>query len=182
MAVQKIAMTETDFEQFVALPENAERLFEFIGGEIVEVVSNGYSSEIGARMIFQLSLFVLPRGLGRITGADGGYRISGERYMPDAAFISKTKQPEPFRGAWNPTPPDLAVEVLSPSNTDAEMRIKIVNYLQVGTVVWVINPDARRVEVYAPGQPPRIVGIDGTLDGGDVLPEFALAVKEIFAE
>lgn len=182
MVVQKTVTTAEEFDHYALLPDNAGRLLELIGGEVIEVVSNGVASEIGMFLGSSLTAFVRPRGLGRITGADGGYMIGSERYIPDAAFIAKQKQPKPSRAAYNPTPPDLAVEVLSPSNTDAEMRINIVNYLQVGTLVWVINPDARRVEVYAPGQPPRIIGIGGTLDSGDVLPEFTLAVKEIFPE
>jgi len=181
MAVQKLGVTETEFDQFVLLPENAGRLFELVGGEIVEVVSNGYSSELGGLMVTWLNVFVRPRGLGRVTGADGGYMIGSERYIPDAAFVSKQKQPEPSYAAYNPTPPDLAVEVLSPSNSPAEIRIKVVNYLRVGATVWVVDADQQRVEVYMPGQPPRVLGIGDTLDGGDVLPGFELAVREIFS-
>ena len=182
MVVQTKPVTAEEFERFVMLPENAERLFELVGGEIVEVVSNSESSELGALMIILLGSFVRPRGLGRITGADGGYIISGERYLPDCAYISKAKQPKRSRVAYNPTPPDLAVEVLSPSNTPTEMRIKIVNYLRAGVLVWVVDPDLQRVEVYAPDQPPRILGLTDTLDGGSVLPGFTLAVKDIFSE
>lgn len=182
MVVQTTHVSAEEFERFAALPENAERLFELVGGEIVEVVSNSESSELGALMIFFVSSFVRPRGLGRVTGADGGYVISGERYMPDCAFVSKQKQPNRSRVAYNPIPPDLAVEVLSPSNTPAEMRIKIVNYLHAGVLVWVVDPDLQRVEVYAPDQPPRILGLSDTLDGGAVLPGFTLAVKELFSE
>ncbi len=182
MAMEKIGTTVEDFERFVALPENAERSFEFIGGEIVEVVSNGESSEIGALFVAMLTLFVRPRKLGRITGADGGYMIGGERYIPDAAFISIQKQPKRSRAAYNPIPPDLVVEVLSPSNSPADMRIKVVNYLRAGTAVWVVDPDLQRVEVYVPGQPPRILGVNDTLDGGAILPGFELVVKDIFSE
>ena len=66
--------------------------------------------------------------------------------------------------------PDLAVEVLSPTNYADEMRIKVVNYLLAGTTVWVVDPINKRVEVYIPNQSPFIVGIDGELDGGTVLP------------
>src|SRR5690349_21483398 len=125
MVVQTARMSLEEFEQFIALPENAERSFELVGGEIVEVVSNSESSEIGGLFVTALNNFVRPRGLGRVTPADGGYMISGEPYIPDAAFISKEKQPKRLRVAYNPVPPDLAVEVLSPSSTPAQMRIKI---------------------------------------------------------
>jgi Uma2 family endonuclease len=49
-------------------------------------------------------------------------------------------------------------------------------------VVWVVNPDAQRVTVHRPDAPPKTHGINDTLDGGNVLPGFTLAVKDIFAE
>lgn|SRR5690606_23305261 len=141
MAIASRIVPVEEFDRFVLLPENAERMFEYIGGEIVEAVSNNYSSEIGARFLIVIGMFVLSNDLGRVTGADGGYQVSGERYIPDVAFVSKAKQPEP---------PDLAVEVLSPTNDADDMRIKVVNYLRVGTVVWVVDPINKRVEVYVP--------------------------------
>ncbi len=61
------------------------------------------------------------------------------------------------------------------------MRVKVVNYLSVGTTVWVVDPDRQQVEVYVPGgQPMRKLGLDGVLEGGDVLPEFSVVVRDIF--
>lgn len=108
--------------------------------------------------------------------------VSGERYIPDAAFISKTRQPTPSHDAYNPLAPDLAVEVVSPTDDPAAMRIKVVNYLRAGTTAWVVDPYKKHVEVYAPGQPVRIMGINDILDGGTLLPGFMLTVKDIFAD
>jgi Uma2 family endonuclease len=181
MAVQTKRATVEEFDQFVQLPENADRLFEYVGGEIIEVVSNNYSSEIAARILIEIGIFVKNKNMGRVTGADGGYMVSGERYIPDVAFISREKQPEPSHEAYNPTPPDLAVEVLSPSNDLSDIRIKLVNYLNAGTVVWIVDPDKKQVEVYASGQAKKL-GLNDTLDGGAVLPGFTLPVKEIFPD
>lgn len=180
--VIKRTVTGREFDEFVMLPENADRMFELIGGEIVEVVSNGKSSRIGMKVGARITIFVDEHGLGYVTGADGGYRVSGERYIPDAAFVSKQRQPQPSNEAYNPIAPDLAVEVLSPSNTDTEMRIKVVNYLRAGTTLWVVDADKKQVEIYSPKHPPKTVGVDGVLDGGDVLPGFTLPVREIFPE
>src|SRR5690349_6364449 len=125
MVVQTARMSLEEFEQFIALPENAERSFELVGGEIVEVVSNSESSDIGGLFVTSLNNFVRPRGLGRVTAAAGGYMISGQPYIRDAAFSSKVKQTIRLPAAYNPVPPDSAVEVLSPSSTPAQVRIKI---------------------------------------------------------
>lgn len=183
MVLQIQPVSSREFDQFIRLPENADRNFELIAGEIVEkMVSNPRSSKIGLRVGGRLSVFVEDRGLGVVTGADGGYMVGGERYIPDAAYISKARQSAQPDEAYNPLPPDLAVEVLSPSNDDEEMRVKIANYLAAGTLVWVIDPDKQRVEVYLSGQPAKILGINDTLDGAHVLPGFSLSVGSIFAE
>ncbi len=128
-------------------------------------------------------MYLSRNDIGHFTGADGGYMVSGERYIPDVGFIRYDRQRELLSvEGYNPLPPDLAVEVLSPSNTDDKMRVKIANYLLAGTFVWVVDPEDKAVEVYAPGKPVKILTVDGILDGGDVLPEFTLAVKDIFAE
>ncbi len=175
-------MPVEEFERIAVLAENADRRLEYIGGEVVEVVSNNYASMIAARIAARLVLYVDEHGLGYITGADGGYQVGTDRYIPDAAFISRAKQPEPPRHTWNPHPPDLAVEVLSPTDEPDIVRLKVASYLSAGTVVWLVNPDKQQVEVYAPGQAPQRIGIGGTLRGGDLLPGFELAVQDVFRE
>ena len=77
-------------------------------------------------------------------------------------------------------PPDLAVEVVSPSDEPRQRSIKITNYLAAGTVVWMVYPLARELEVHAQGQRVRIYGVEDTLEGGDLLPGFEMAIKDIF--
>jgi Uma2 family endonuclease len=182
MAVQKKPYTVEEFDAFAALPENAERLLEFVGGEIVEVPSNPYSSKIAMRMGRFVSVFVDDHNLGHVTGEAGGYWVSGERYAPDVAFISKERQPELAHEGYNPNPPNLAIEIVSPSDDERKLRIKLANYLAAGTLVWVVYPQSREVEVYAPGQPMKLVDINGVLDGGEALPGFKLAVHDIFPD
>ena len=173
--------TVEEFERVVSLPENSDKLFEFIGGEIVEMVSNNYASEVAALIIYFMQAHLRGSGTrGRITGADGGYIVGEERYIPDVAFISYQKQPKPSHDAYNPNPPDLVVEVVSPTDSQRQLTIKISNYLAVGTVVWVVRPDVQEVEIYAPGQQVEIFGINDTVSGGEILPGFELAVKDIF--
>lgn len=182
MAIQRTHVSAEEFDQFVVQPENINRLFELIHGEIVEVVSNGYSSILGARLAGRLSIWADTFELGWVTGADGGYMINGERYIPDVAYISKAKRPTPSYDGYNPIAPDLAVEVLSPGNAPLDMRVKIFNYGLAGTVVWVVDPDTKLVEVYTPGQAAQVLTIEDTLDGGTLLPNFTLALKDLFKE
>jgi Uma2 family endonuclease len=175
-------LTAADFEHIASQPENRDKRLEWIGGEIVEVVSNSYSSQIGITLGVYLGMYVLQNKLGRLTGADGGYIVGDERYIPDVAYVSFARQPETPHTAYNPIAPDLAVEVLSPNDDHAALRIKIVNYLRAGTTVWVVDPERQQVEVYAPDQAPRMLRAAETLDGGAVLPGFSLPLKTIFPD
>ena len=168
------------FDDFVQRPENADKLFEYIGGEIVEVPSNPRSSQIGIGLAFHLLTFVDANNLGHVTGEQGGYMVAGERYAPDVAFISFQRQPKLPATGYNPNPPDLAIEVLSPTDTERRLAIKLHNYAVAGTIVWVIDATEKLVDVYVPGQPVRTLTEDDILDGGTVLPGFTLAVRDIF--
>ena len=181
MVIREQKMTVEQFDDWVKLPQNAEKLFEFIGGEIVEVPSNPYSSHIGTEISFRIKLYLHERNIdAHVTGEQGGYMVSGNRYAPDVAYLSKAKQAKLVRTGYNPNPPDLAVEVISPTDADSNITIKVANYLAAGTVVWIVRPETKKVEVYTPGQPVQQLGEEDTLDGGAVLPEFKLPVKAIF--
>ena len=82
-----------------------------------------------------------------------------------------------------PMAPDLAVEVLSPSDRMADALAKVAMYLQAGTqLVWLVNPTTRKVMVFRSEMDLVTLGESDTLDGGDVLPGFSVPVAEIFAE
>lgn len=176
-------LTVEEFDALALLPENADKVLEFIGGEIVEVPSNPYSSSLASEVSYYFKHFLKHSDIqGHITGEAGGYWVSGERYAPDVAFISKAHQPELVHEGYNPNAPDLAVEIVSPTDSERKLRTKVTNYLAAGTLVWVIYPESKEVEVYAPGKPMQLFNADGILDGGHVLPGFKLAVKDIFPE
>jgi Uma2 family endonuclease len=101
---------------------------------------------------------------------------------PDVAFVTTRRADEQcqnvraFEGA-----PDLAVEILSPSDAPAEVRIKVAEYLAAGTrLVWVVDPESKTVTVYSSLFAPRVVGEGDLLDGEDVVPGFSVLVREIF--
>ena len=181
MAVQAhIRVSVEEFEKVAMLPENANRRLEYIGGESVEAVSNSLSSQIAMRVGAKISNYVKAHDLGYVTSADGGYKVSGEDYMPAVGFISKARHPKRPRDTWVPLAPDLAVEVVSPTDRAREISIKAANYLNAGTLLWYFHPDEQEVNVYEPGKPVKTLGIKDMLDGGKVLPGFQVALKDIF--
>jgi Uma2 family endonuclease len=103
---------------------------------------------------------------------------------PDISFVAAAKIPtEGVPSGFWPGAPDLAVEVLSPSNRAGEILDKVADYLAAGTrLVWVIDPEARTATVFRLNGPTSRVGEDGVLDGEDVLPGFALKLVEVWVK
>lgn len=102
---------------------------------------------------------------------------------PDVAFVSYARWPTPVmarESAWNVVP-DLAVEVVSPTNLAEEIDNKITDYFQAGVrLVWVLYPDSGRIYVYQSPTQVSIVERTGTLDGGEVLPGFRLPIAQLY--
>jgi Uma2 family endonuclease len=183
MVINQHPITIEQFDTFVEHPENANKLFEFVGGEIVEVPSNAYSSKIATRISGYIFAYLIANDIGHLTGEHGGYKVEHERYAPDVAFISYiTHSGELDKQGYHSTPPDLAVEVLS-SDSNAEnatLMVKIGNYLAVGTVVWVVRPDKETIEVYQPSKPVETYRKGTGVSGSDILPDFELSIDDVF--
>ena len=161
-------------------------VYELVDGTLVEKPVGLEASCLAGAILAILRAFVRPRRLGKVSGADGTMRlIAGLVRAPDVAFISWDRLPG-GRVPKAPIPglaPDLAVEVLSKSNTPAEMKRKREEYLANGVrLIWIVDPKARTVEVFAPRRKPVTLRETDTLDGGKVLPGFSLALAELFAE
>jgi Uma2 family endonuclease len=175
--------TEADL---VAFNDRKISICELVDGALVEK-GMGYSeSDLALVLAGYLRAFVVPRNLGLISGADGMMRLlPGLVRVPDLAFASWDRIPGRRRpaGAVAGFAPDLAIEVLSRSNTQAEMARKRREYFEAGVrLVWEIDLPTRTVAVY--DAPERSTVLDATqiLDGGDVLPGFALPLADLFGE
>ncbi|MBC7811571.1 MAG: Uma2 family endonuclease [Burkholderiales bacterium] len=186
MAIEKQLHTIEEFDEFIARPENADRMFEFIDGEIIEVPSNAYSSEIAIFIAAALLWFLRGKNWGHVTGEHGGYIVGGYRCAPDVAYISRERQPKLARKGYNPNPPHFVVEVMSPTDTDKDtakaFAKKLKRYDEAGVFVWVVHPEEQRVEIRAPGQPVQIANIDDVIDAGEALPGFSMAVRDFLPE
>lgn len=180
MAIQLTKpMTVAEFDDWV---RDQTDDYEYVGGEIFTVVSNNYCSMIAARLLTFVGMYLLSHDVGYVTGSDGGYWVNGERYIPDVGFISKAAQPLPSHESYNPNPPELAVEVISPTDKERTMLVKLSNYLAAGTQVWVVYPDEREVHVHHPGKGATILTVDDTISGDDLLPGFELRIRDIFPD
>lgn len=181
MVLEKQKLTLDDYDAFITRPENAGRIFELIDGEIVEKIPSFTPSRIAAGLLFLIQSYLARQPLGFVTGADGGYRMpGGQIFIPDVGFILKVRLPEiPEREVL--IPPDLAIEVKSPTDKRRDMRRKAEAYLDAGTqLVWLVFPEDQVVEVYRQEVDVITIGREGVLRGDDLLPGFEISVETIF--
>jgi Uma2 family endonuclease len=122
---------------------------------------------------------------GIVTAGDSGYLLARNPdtvRAPDLSFVCRERLAQlGIPSGVFPGAPDLAIEVRSPGNTDAELSAKVEDYLAAGTrLVWIVDPRARRVIVHRPLEPPVVLHEHDALDGGDVVPGFRVRVDELF--
>ena len=170
----------------VEVERRESRLCELVDAVLVEKVMGYRESLLAVAIATALKSFVSPRNLGLVTGEAGMARLfPGLVRIPDVAFASWQSLPE-RRVPEEPVPelaPDLVVEVLSPGNTDAEMDRKRAEYFAAGVrLVWIVDPERREVDVWTGPELSSTLVEGDTLDGGAVLPGFALAVRDLFEE
>ena len=186
MAAEPTTATWLTADDLLAMPEDGNR-YELHRGELVSTPMSSYeSSDIAMGIGSLLRAFAHSQGLGRVAGADGAFILARDPYtvrIPDASFVRMDRLPPPEqRRRFLELAPDLAVEVVSPSDSANDVQEKVREYLDYGVqLIWVVHPIQRTVTVYRPDHSAQVLYEDESLDGGDVLPGFSLVVAEIFA-
>jgi len=163
-----------------------QKCYELVNGELIDMGNSGalhgYTCSI---LVMALMNYVLPRGLGVVLDSSTAFTMkNNNKRSPDISFVSKDKLqgleqlPESFLDGA----PDLAIEVLSPHNTIAEIDQKVVEYLENGSrLVWVINLKLHYVLVYRSTQEPdRLLKQSDALDGEDVIAGFTMPLSALF--
>ncbi len=170
------------------LPEYADQRLELVEGIVIVMSPTGGQHGVVALEIGTwIRGYVKSNRLGYCTGAGTAYvlfknpdgRDTGR--APDVGFVRADRLPEGPPEGYIPFAPDLAVEVVSPGDSASDIHDKVTDFLRCGTrLVWVLYPRSRTATVHTP-EGARTVDAQGTLDGGDVLPGFSLALGELFA-
>jgi Uma2 family endonuclease len=159
---------------------------ELIDGTLVEKAMGYIESFLAVEIIYLLRSFLERHDLGIVLGEAGTLQILDNQVrVPDVCFIAWEQFPN--RQLPNePIPslvPDLAIEVLSASNTEGEMQRKLHDYFTAGVrLVWYIDPQTRSAKSYTAEDQCVEVAESQSLSGGDVLPGFELPLKELFAK
>ena len=167
-------------EEFLRLPDDG-RKWELVDGEAREVPA-GPEHDV---MVINIGAMLKPfaRGRGVLAGSQAGFRMaSGNVRSPDVSFTRKERMPggEPSEG-FEDFAPDLAVEIISPSEQPDERTRKVAEYFGAGAEqVWHLFPDTKRVTVYYSPIHTAAFGPEEMLDAGDLLPGFSCRSEELF--
>lgn len=168
------------------MPDDGLR-YELVKGELVKMAPAGSEhGDLAMRVGWRLGQYVENHNLGKVFAAETGFRIASNPdtvRAPDVAFISKGRVEEAglVEGYW-PGAPDLAVEVISPTDIYTAVQAKVLDWLDAGTLmVAVVNPRQQTVTVYRSRTDITILTGNDILDGQDVVPGWTLAIRDLFA-
>lgn len=166
--------------------DREKRLYELVSGVLVEKALGVQESFLATLIAGLLGEFASRHDLGFVLGADGMAQLApGLVRIPDVSFISWRQMPSHRvpRVAMLGFAPDLAVEILSPSNTSREMQSKLQDYFAAGVkIVWYVEPGNRTVEVFTAVDRVVLLHESQDLAGGPLLPGFVLSLRELFAQ
>jgi Uma2 family endonuclease len=165
-----------------------DMLYEVVDGKIVEKTVGAFELEIAGILHVQLGMFVSTRRIGRAL-IEMTFRIDHARDLqrrPDVAFVSGARWPVrrrvPDVAVWDMVP-DLAVEVVSKTNTADDVQQKIHEYFKAGVSrVWVIYPRQQVVYVYSSPAEVQVLELGQELDGGELVPGFRLPLAALFQD
>ncbi|MCZ6678005.1 MAG: Uma2 family endonuclease [Candidatus Poribacteria bacterium] len=179
---QQTLMTADDLWK---LPDDEHR-YELVKGELRQMPPAGSEHGVRAvRITWRLAQYVEMNKLGCVFAAETGFKIAQNPdtvRAPDVAFVRQSSIPENGipAGYWEGAP-DLAVEVISPGDTYTAVAEKVDQWLQAGcSLVWVVNPRRRTVEVYRAPDDFTILKAEDILDGEAVVEGFQCRVAELF--
>ena len=161
--------------------ENDFEGYEYVKGELVPMAPPSMEhGEISIKVIRYLDLHVHTHQLGHLYTAETTFQLGDRVVKPDVAFVSTNRLPEDRRQG-SPVPPDLAVEIVSPSDKHYDITEKAFAYLKAGTrLVWVIEPVAKTVMVYRSETDFTLLTSEDTLTGEDVVEGFTCPVAQLF--
>lgn len=171
-----------------ALPENGYT-HEVVNGELVMSPKNDfYHGHICSRLLAALVNFNQTQHLGAVLDSSTGFWMHNRNCRaPDISFVTKARligsKFKPSTRKFFPGAPDLAVEILSPSNTRVEIDERLKDFFASGTqITWIINPDAECVEVCHSPTRRELLGAGACLDGEHLLPGFQYPIADLFKE
>ena len=155
--------------------------YEYVKGELVPMSpTSGEHGRISVNLILPLGLYVRENQLGDIYVSETGFRVGERVLVPDIAFLSTDHIPADLSKVF-PIPPDLAIEVVSPTDVSRQIEEKAFAYLEAGTqLVWVLKPASKTVTVYRSETNITLLTRDDTLTGEDVVEGFSCQVASLF--
>jgi Uma2 family endonuclease len=178
-------MTAEEFCEWVHRPENQDKWFELVRGEIIELPpSMKRHGAVCGNSAGILSNYTFQQGKGYITTNDSGVILERDPDTvrgPDVALYEDAATFDELHPKYGEVPPRLAVEVMSPNDRASFMTRKVMDYLRSGVaLVWLLDPEARTLTVYRSDRGPRQLSEGDEVTEEDILPGFRCNVADFF--
>lgn len=168
-------------EELLSLPKDGYK-YEYVKGELRMSPAGLEHGEIGIRLASMLLNYVKTSQLGKVYDSSTGYRLpNGNLRSPDVSFVRLERLPEGRSPkGFAHFAPDLAVEILSPSDNMNEINEKIAEYFDNGTnCVWVVDPDSQTITVYSSPTNRHVLQAEDEVTAENVIPGFHCYVKDL---
>lgn len=182
MRIKKNILTA---EELLRLSTTGRR-YELVKGELFEMPpAGGRHGSVAMQIGALLNAYVRAHSLGKVFAAETGFILRRDPdtvRAPDAAFVARERLPAgELPPGYLEMVPDLAAEVISPSDSARELGEKVADWLGAGVrLLWAIDPATRSVTVYRSLEDFDVLSEDDTLDGGRVIPGFSANIRDLF--
>lgn len=173
-------------EDLLCVSDPAHR-FELVDGRLLVREPAGFRhGRVVATLATILGTHVREHRLGVVLTGDAGFilrRGPDTVRAPDVSFVSRARIPDPEPVSFAELAPDLAVEIVSPSNSPDQIAGRVRDLLAAGTrLIWILDPETQGATIHRPHREPEHLASGGEIDGEDVLPGFRCSLEEIFRD
>ena len=173
-------------DELFRMPDDGFHRYKLVKGRLLTMSpAGGLHGLVSSRLHAAVFAHVDEHRLGVVVSADTGFKLESDPdtvRAPDVAFVTRERiPPDGIPEAFWQCAPDLAVDVLSPSDRRSDVNEKIAQYVRLGVkVVWFVEPSPRRVTVFRPDRPAQVLREANTLEGGELLPGFRYPLSRLF--
>jgi Uma2 family endonuclease len=177
------AKTLLTADELWKMPDDDSVRHELDEGELIEMPpASEEHGGIESEIVAILRNFVKEHQLGKVYGSSAGYRLRADTVRePDASFVRESRREEIKSRGFAKGAPDLAVEILSPSDSVRQLKRKVKQYFDAGTrTVWVVYPESREVNVLDASGEDRVLGTGEMLECPELLPGVSVKIDEFF--
>lgn len=172
-------------DEFWEMASDPGHRYELVDGQLVDMDGAPRHGRMTRHVYTLIAGHITREGLRMDAGVTTGFAMGGHTLRFPDVHVTRWERMAEYdedAGGWPRFAPDVAIEVVSPSNTSSELALKAREYFVNGAAaMWIVDPDPRAVTIRRPGAADVVFGSDDVMTGEPEIPGFSCAVADIFA-